>query len=101
VSTSERIEQLANDIDALNDEMGQMYLPDGTADVAVTHLLRAAVVTFARAISAPQGAHTLEALGEATTTDACTAAAALLRSQDLTPFEFSVWMQATAAPSTL
>ncbi len=53
-------------------------------------LLAAASRVYAACSSDPYGQESLTALAM-TPTEACTVAAALLRSQSLTPFEFSIW----------
>ena len=53
-------------------------------------LLGAAIKLYAGLSADPYGEEALAGLG-VTPTEACTAATALLRSQSLTPFEFSVW----------
>jgi hypothetical protein len=53
-------------------------------------LLTAAIKLYVTFSPDPYGDEALGGLG-ITTTDACTVATALLRSQSLTPFEFSVW----------
>lgn len=97
VSISEQIVSLADELAGLAERLGPDFVPDADMDVDVSRLFRAAVVVFARAVLDPQSQPTLVTLGQATATEASTGAAALLRSQDLTPFEFSVWMQATSA----
>ena len=53
-------------------------------------LLTEAIKLYSSLSSDPYGDEALAGLG-VTTTEACTVATALLRSQSLTPFEFSVW----------
>jgi hypothetical protein len=53
-------------------------------------LLRGAVRLYANGSAEPYGAASLRTL-DLTPTEACTVAAALLKSQSLTPFEFSIW----------
>jgi hypothetical protein len=53
-------------------------------------LLSAAIKQYTSLSSDPYGDEALAGLG-ITTTEACTVATALLRSQSLTPFEFAVW----------
>jgi hypothetical protein len=52
--------------------------------------LTEAIKRYVTLSSDPYGDEALAGLG-ITTTEACTVATALLRSQSLTPFEFSVW----------
>ena len=53
-------------------------------------LLSTAIKLYTSLSRAPYGDEALAGLA-VTTTEACTVATALLRSQSLTPFEFAVW----------
>lgn len=64
----------------------------------VTALLAAAVRLYAACSEDPYGAATLAELA-LTPTEACTVAAALLRSQSLTPFEFGIWYSSSRVGS--
>ena len=57
--------------------------------LSASETLADAVKQYA-SLSDPYGDEALAAL-DVTTTEACTVATALLRTQGLTPFEFSVW----------
>jgi len=56
----------------------------------VSALLTDAIRRYASLSSDPYGDEALAGL-DITTTEACTVATALLRSQSLTPFEFAIW----------
>jgi sugar/nucleoside kinase (ribokinase family) len=65
--------------------------PGGAVSQAeVSALLTAATRLYAACSEDPYGTAALADL-RVTPTEACTVAAALLRSQSLTPFEFSIW----------
>jgi hypothetical protein len=68
-------------------------LSDSDAVVTQTELsaqLSEAIKRYTSLSSDPYGDEALGGL-DITTTEACTVATALLRSQSLTPFEFAVW----------
>jgi hypothetical protein len=56
--------------------------------------LTAAIKDYVSLSADPYGDEALTGL-DITTTEACTVATALLRSQSLTPFEFSVWFSSS------
>jgi hypothetical protein len=60
------------------------------SDTALSAALTDAIKRYASLASDPYGDEALAGLA-VTTTEACTVATALLRSQSLTPFEFAVW----------
>jgi len=60
------------------------------SDSELSARLSEAIKQYASLSSDPYGDEALGGL-DITTTEACTVATALLRSQSLTPFEFSVW----------
>ena len=60
------------------------------SDSALSAALAEAIKRYASLASDPYGDEALAGLA-VTTTEACTVATALLRSQSLTPFEFAVW----------
>lgn len=64
--------------------------PTAASQSDVSALLAAACRVYAALSDDPYGCAALADL-RLTTTEACTVAAALLRSQSLTPFEFSIW----------
>lgn len=72
------------------DEAGTLPAAD------VTALMIAAVRLYAAAAEAGQDAPAPAQL-DVSPTEACTAAAALLKSQLLTPFEFGIWFSEAAA----
>ena len=64
------------------------------SDADLSAALTAAIKRYTALASDPYGDEALAALG-VTTTEACTVATALLRSQSLTPFEFAVWFSSS------
>src|SRR5262249_44450460 len=62
----------------------------GVDQAEVSELLATTTRLFTACSPDPYGPASLAALS-VTPTEACTVAAALLRSQSLTPFEFSIW----------
>ena len=60
------------------------------SDADLSAALTEAIKRYAEHASDPYGDAALSGLA-VTTTEACTVATALLRSQSLTPFEFAVW----------
>lgn len=86
-SLHERIEAVSTAVAGL-DRAGKPSAPVSQEDVCA--LLTAATRLYTAHADDPYGT---VALGElrVTPTEACTVAAALLRSQSLTPFEFSIW----------
>jgi hypothetical protein len=91
-SSEESIARLAEDARALLPAEGGGEAVD---QVALSRLLAVAVQLYARLSAAPYGDEALAGL-DVTPTEACTVAAALLRAQALSPFEFSAWFAATA-----
>jgi hypothetical protein len=64
------------------------------SDSDLSAQLTAAIKRYASLSSDPYGDEALAGL-DITTTEACTVATALLRSQSLTPFEFAVWFSSS------
>jgi hypothetical protein len=92
---SETLTQLAQGLDAFAGQLtNQRDTGSAETDKSAAKLFQAAVKVFAALNQNPYGDGVLTGL---TPTEACTAAAALLRSQGLTPFEFSIWFSATGA----
>jgi hypothetical protein len=60
------------------------------SDAELSAELTAAIQRYAALSADPYGDEALSGL-DVTTTEACTIATALLKSQSLTPFEFAVW----------
>lgn len=64
--------------------------PDAVSQEALCDLLAEVVRLYAAQSGDPYGDVAMAGL-QTTPTEACTVAAALLRAQSLTPFEFSIW----------
>ena len=64
------------------------------SDSDLSTRLSEAIKQYASLSSDPYGDEALGGL-DITTTEACTVATALLRSQSLTPFEFAVWFSSS------
>ena len=64
------------------------------SDSDLSARLSEAIKQYASLSSDPYGDEALSGL-DITTTEACTVATALLRSQSLTPFEFAVWFSSS------
>jgi hypothetical protein len=64
------------------------------SDSDLSARLSEAIKQYASLSSDPYGDEALRGL-DITTTEACTVATALLRSQSLTPFEFAVWFSSS------
>lgn len=64
------------------------------SDSELSAQLTEAIKRYAALSSDPYGDEALAGL-DVTTTEACTVATALLRSQSLTPFEFAVWFSSS------
>jgi hypothetical protein len=64
------------------------------SDSDLSARLSEAIKHYASLSSDPYGDEALGGL-DVTTTEACTVATALLRSQSLTPFEFAVWFSSS------
>ena len=64
------------------------------SDSDLSARLSEAIKQYASLSSDPYGDEALGGL-DITTTEACTVATALLRSQSLTPFEFAVWFSSS------
>jgi hypothetical protein len=64
------------------------------SDSDLSARLSDAIKQYASLSSDPYGDEALAGL-DITTTEACTVATALLRSQSLTPFEFAVWFSSS------
>ena len=67
-----------------------MSASEAVSQSELSAALTEAIKRYATLSPDPYGDEALAGLG-ITTTEACTVATALLRSQALTPFEFSVW----------
>lgn len=95
LSDSERVARIADELEAVVGLLDAGGAGEGAgSDVVLSRILRSAVSLFARHAAAPFAPSTAAEL-RVTPTEACTVAAVLLRSQELTPFEFSVWFSAT------
>jgi hypothetical protein len=91
LSSSDALRALIEDAKALSHELaGADPLPAELAEADLAGLLGVVVQLYAQLAGDPYDARRLAAIN-ITPTDACTVAAALLRSQSLTPFEFSIW----------
>lgn len=91
LSSSDALRALIEDAKALSHEFAGANPPPaeiGESDLA--GLLGAVVRLYVQLAGDPYDERRLAAM-DITPTDACTVAAALLRSQSLTPFEFSIW----------
>ena len=65
------------------------------SQVELSATLADAIKRYASLSPDPYGRRGADGLDEVTTTEACTAATALLRAQGLTPFEFAVWFSSS------
>lgn len=91
LSSSDPLRALVEDAKALSRELAGAEPPATEfAEADLASLLGVVVQLYVRLAADPYGAHLLAAMN-ITATDACTVAAALLRSQSLTPFEFGIW----------
>jgi len=94
LSSSDALRALIEDAKALSHELaGADPAPAELAELAeadLAGLLGIVVQLYVKHAGGPYDARRLAAIN-VTPTDACTVAAALLRSQSLTPFEFSIW----------
>jgi len=91
LSSSDALRVLINDAKTLSRELSATPLsPAELAETDLAGLLGAVVALYVQLSGDPYDARQLAAMN-ITPTDACTVAAALLRSQSLTPFEFSIW----------
>ena len=91
LSSSDALRGLIEDAKSVSAELAGVDPPSidaGECDLA--GLLGAVVRLYVQLAEDPYDARRLTAIN-VTPTDACTVAAALLRSQSLTPFEFSIW----------
>jgi hypothetical protein len=77
-------------------EAARALLADGgpVSQADVSALLSEAIKMYVSLSPDPYGDEALAGLG-VTPTEACTVAAALLHSQSLSPFEFSVWFSSS------
>jgi len=91
LSSSDALRALIEDAKALSHEIaGADPAPVEFAEADLAGLLGIVVQLYVKLADDPYDARRLAAIN-VTPTDACTVAAALLRSQSLTPFEFSIW----------
>ena len=91
LSSSDAFRALIENAKALSYELaGADPPPAELAEADLAGLLGAVVRLYVQLARDPYDARRLAAMN-ITPTDACTVAAALLRSQSLTPFEFSIW----------
>jgi hypothetical protein len=91
LSSSDALRALIDDAKALSRELaGEDAPPADLAEADLAGLLGSVVQLYVRLAGDPYDARRLAAMN-ITPTDACTVAAALLRSQSLTPFEFGIW----------
>jgi hypothetical protein len=67
---------------------------EAVSQAELSAVLTEAIKRYVTLSCDPYGDQALAGLG-ITTTEACTVATALLRSQSLTPFEFSVWFSSS------
>jgi hypothetical protein len=89
--SSSELRRLSAEVDVLGEALSAGGGEPADVDQGeIAALLAAASRLFANSSPEPYGAASLAAL-ELTPTEACTVAAAMLRSQSLTPFEFSIW----------
>ena len=86
LSSSETLRDTIEAVSAAVEALGQ----ETVSQTDVSALLTAAVRLYTSYSEEPYGRSALAEL-RVTPTEACTVAAALLRSQSLTPFEFSIW----------
>ena len=100
MSSSEAVTRLADEIGALATDLcaNPPKQEWNGSDALLGGLLGSAVRLYAKLATSPYEAEALTRL-DVSLTDACIVAAALLRASNLTPFEFSVWMSATASRS--
>jgi hypothetical protein len=97
LSSSDRIAGIADELAALASGVVEHDGEEPTvSDGDLAKLLRSAVAIFSRLTVDPSDPETEATLRSGVTvTEACAAIAALLRSQELTPFEFTVWYSAS------
>jgi hypothetical protein len=88
--SSSELSRLAGELGAVADALGRGNRPVDVEQADLATLLAAAARLYTACAVDPYGQESLAALA-VTPTDACTAAAALLRSQSISPFEFSIW----------
>lgn len=84
------IDEAIEAVGAAAAHLGADHASTGVSQAHVSALLAAAVRLYTACSEDPYSEAALAAL-EVTPTEACTAATALLHSQSLTPFEFSIW----------
>lgn len=96
LSSSETLARIADELAGVVAELsaGERAEDHPASDAVLSRLLSSTVVLYGTLATKPFGADALAEL-RVPPTEACTAAAALLRAQDLTPFEFAVWFSAT------
>lgn len=90
LSSSDALRGLIEDAKALSEELAGGDQPAEVGESDLAGLLGAVVRLYVQLAGDPYDPRRLAAIN-VTPTDACTVAAALLRSQSLTPFEFSIW----------
>lgn len=98
-SSSDQLERISHEIGGLAADLDQQQAIDsyGLPRETVERIFCAGVRLLARHAAEPSDHTLLKAL---TPTEACTAAAALLRAQGLTPFEFGVWFSVSGSRDT-
>lgn len=98
-SSSDQLERISHELGGLAGDLDQQPAieADGLPRETIERIFCASVRLLAGHASEPSD-HTL--LKGLTPTEACTAAAALLRAQGLTPFEFGVWFSVSGSRDT-
>lgn len=105
-SSSEQLERISHDLDhiagvfgGLDGELGQQQATEasGLSRETVERVFCAGVRLLASHAAEASDRSLLKGLSP---TEACTAAAALLRAQGLTPFEFGVWFSVSGPRDT-
>lgn len=89
-TVSEDVRRAAGIARAAAGEIGSGVEQEGIAQEDLSALLTAAAQLYASCSADPYSDGALAGL-KMTATEACTVAAAVLRAQSLTPFEFSIW----------
>ena len=97
-SSSDQLERISHELGGLAGDLDQQAIEaDGLPRETVERVFCASVRLLANHAAEPSEQTLLKALSP---TEACTAAAALLRAQGLTPFEFGVWFSVSGSRDT-
>lgn len=99
LSSSDQLERISHELGGLAGDHDQQQAIEayGLPRETVERIFCAAVRLLASHAAEPSDQTLLKGLSP---TEACTAAAALLRAQGLTPFEFGVWFSVSGSHDT-